>query len=741
MRLFREGIALNNTITMKKSLTSLFAFAVFVQGALAVDYTIYGTTDSASPAVFTNSANWSGGTLPTFDKTAAIYLGQTSTTATSTYYYNIDGSITVNKIYASTDANYVLRNNSSTDVLTLDVNDNSASLSSSNSVITFSTPTSTTANVNFTIATGTYNITSTGSAATPRAFFGMPSANSAISGRQFTIASDATVNSFVNLYFCGGASTYSNGFVIDGTVNAYNGTTDTWGSTELYWNTAAVVYGTGAAGGLRTKVVVSSTGALNTGNLTLNRYARMEVAGNVNVHNNLVFYVNTENPGAVFNVNSGGTATVAGDIGNYTASTGVFQINIAGEFTAAGTLTLNTNTGSIPNDIGSGTVWLAGGSQFNVTSGGTANLGAVAMTGGTVSSAGTLIVGTGTVAGGTVAVNSGGTANFTSITQTAGTIAVNSGGTADLGALSMGGGTMTVGGTASTVLSYTSGTMTVSNGGTLTLKSGSTASIASGLTVNGTLTIASGADITLTAAPVISTTTSSLNVAGKLTSNALLSVRNFNLTGEFTQTAAGYFTVAGGTIGTGGKLVMHGGLYLNGGTFTVESGANTLNLGTTAENPRVIISGVNLVLNKEDAFTSSSGTWVGLVGIATTSANLYINSSQHFTTIYLPENNVSVKFILSANSNDKLFFTGSLNFSAGSLLTIQNFEDQRIYIANIGSLDVATRIIATDALGNNLGPVEWREDGWLYLAVPEPATYAAILGGIALLAAIRRRRK
>jgi len=729
-----------------KKITSVLSVLILSQYAFGAAETLEGGSTSETAVDF----------LSTYDNTTTLTL-IAPVGATTSYF---DGNGQTIKTLAST---------ATTDVSIT----GGFTMSTGSSAITAISFGGSALDNQLTFSSGTYNVSGTAAIR-----FDIDSyITAATNTKAFIIASDATMNvtgtslSLVGPYLAGSAGA-SNSFTINGALNVYS-SAGGYGTLNIYWTTKSF---DSTTRGTRTNLNIDG-GTVSAKDVNLSPFSFLNVqnGGTINSTGTFTFAGSAANQPGVFNLYANSTANlnnIVYYIGTGSYGTGM-NLNVYGTLNATGTLSYAAQTvyiGALTSllDVYSGgnahvaTVDLSSVGNINVRLGGTfksdtttlggnatiassgsTDLGATTITGGTLTAynGGTVDMGASTLSGGAIAVNSGGALTASSVAISGGTITAYSGGTANLGASSMNGGTLTVGGSVTASLAYTSGTIAVNSGGALTLASGSTGTYTNTTTVAGTLNVASGADISFGATtPVM--TSGTLNIAGKVTSAAVMTVNNLNITGELDQTAVGNLVINnGGSLGAGSKLTMHGGLWLGTGTFTVNADNVSAMLGSSAQNARIVMAGNNgtLIINKADAFTNSSGGWVNLVGFGTNAATFVINATQHFANLNIPDNNVKLKFILDSAATDYLMFMGIVYFGSGTNLTFQNFQDGRIYFASTSAFN-ADKITALDALGNNLGAVELREDGWLYLAVPEPAEWAAILGGVALLFALYRKR-
>lgn len=147
-----------------------------------------------------------------------------------------------------------------------------------------------------------------------------------------------------------------------------------------------------------------------------------------------------------------------------------------------------------------------------------------------------------------------------------------------------------------------------------------------------------------------------------------------------------------------------------------------------------------MYLKNENSITDLDGNAVKLVTAsgAKQLPELHLEAAQKFSMLSL-SSDLSIYLDSSAA---KLELTGdetTIDMGTDVILSIYNFENDRIYIGeNESTLKSLANIKAYDSENNllNISVV----NGWLS-TVPEPSTYAAIFGAIALAFAAYRRRK
>ena len=158
-----------------------------------------------------------------------------------------------------------------------------------------------------------------------------------------------------------------------------------------------------------------------------------------------------------------------------------------------------------------------------------------------------------------------------------------------------------------------------------------------------------------------------------------------------------------------------------------------------------------MYLNSENCITDQNGDAVAIVvavdsatGAKDHVADIYLNSNQTFTNInmfqdlnlYLDDSST----LTLTRDSDTIFLS-----DPNSILNIYGFADNRIYVGESNSVhNVLGNIKAYGDLEGNdfISSGLTIQNGWLVVAaVPEPAEWAMIFGGIALGLAIYRRRK
>jgi len=245
------------------------------------------------------------------------------------------------------------------------------------------------------------------------------------------------------------------------------------------------------------------------------------------------------------------------------------------------------------------------------------------------------------------------------------------------------------------------------------------------------------------------------------TATAMDFVKIVSATGTFTQTAGNVAFLRPANFNSGANWTVYDRIVLQGGgtaaavmaTVTVNSGAH---FRINGDNGRIVFNANNnLILNQADAFENASGDPVRL---ATTNSsknnNLTINSDQTFTTLFVNGGSSALGSgygDLSVTLGD----TGVLRLventtnvfnSTNAYLKIFNFREDAVYINRFSDavadrVGTYVRLYGDETEGSFLGMGILGNDGWVTLTIPEPSTWAALLGFIALGFAAWRRRK
>jgi hypothetical protein len=396
----------------------------------------------------------------------------------------------------------------------------------------------------------------------------------------------------------------------------------------------------------------------------------------------------------IFNNGTGtATLTVTGKTGNAVATGfgGVIEDNVALN-TTGGTANTNSNGGKVAVEVnGQGvanaaTLILSG---QNTYSGGT-----------TVDHMGLLEVGTSTTASGT-----------TTGTFGTGSLSVNTGGTVDLEGASVTVSSTTLGvagdTVANTIQSSTAGaTGVTTTNGTLTSTNG--------VTVNGTSNvIASGVSVVAGSAGINVSASSALAVNSGATIDNL-NVKTASSSATLNGTSTGNIVVGSGSSGTNGSLTGTG----TANQLTLQSGG-LITPGNGTVGSKLAASNISGTGTGELAFTLSASGGVTQETSLLLSGAFGSNSSNSFG-IYLSGNVTG------------LTTPGTYNFELVGFNSTPFTNLSTISLVNAPTLDGQESGILT-LLSNQLD--------YTVTVIPEPGTWAMLLGGVALLVIYQRRRR
>ncbi len=285
--------------------------------------------------------------------------------------------------------------------------------------------------------------------------------------------------------------------------------------------------------------------------------------------------------------------------------------------------------------------------------------------------------------------------------------------------------------------------------GAATLKQYSNLKVAGNLTFTNTLSIEAGAQLNVTGSLKA---TNKVSIDGGLveTSSSLIqdTVKDIGTT---INNNAELKLTSGANWQAAGKILLN-----KGSTLTIENGAKyTIGVVTQKDNGeamskntgRVILNGGTLVLNAENALVNSEGNNISLTTYANASTStVNVNVDQTFKSIY--SNQSILEFYLADTATlTATYFDASYDSEKGEYtgeIRIYNFREDAILVT-ASSQDYKNKVdkVVTlyDADRNFLGNATLTADGFVTLAIPEPAEWAAIFGAIALGLAIYRRRK
>jgi len=518
-----------------------------------------------------------------------------------------------------------------------------------------------------------------------------------------------------------GANAIANTLRFNGTLASVAGTTDVTGIT-VGTNTATVSSATGLAVGQ----ILNYQGVMR--NFALGTYIASISGTNITLSTNALSTANISSGTARFQSygSGGGTTTFNGSnaiefsgtafIGSERATSGtatqLFDVTNTGGVTFSGSLSQQNSiiNGSLVQGaltkIGAGKLTLSGSNGYTgatQANGGTLELGSGG-TGGTLNTSSAISIGT----GGTLTIN-----RSNAVAQ----------GTDFSGASITGAGSFTQAGSGTTTLTVANGYSggTTVTGGVLQLGNGGTTG---SLNAAGSIAISSGANLTI-------------NRSNTVTQSFSLSTAAISGAGSFTQAGGGTTTLDVTNTYTGATNVNAGTLVVNGNISTsslvsVSSGATLAGSGTVGA---ASVSGTLAIGNSPGTMNFSSlalgsgSTYLYEMtggGVAADlgdiSGALSINTASILDLVELGAYTVGNKFTLFAYDGA---FTG--NFSG--LVNNSTFLDD---------LSNPWVIKYDDSTAGLNGGVSSNNTYVTITAIPEPS--AALLGGLGVLALLRRRR-
>ena len=255
------------------------------------------------------------------------------------------------------------------------------------------------------------------------------------------------------------------------------------------------------------------------------------------------------------------------------------------------------------------------------------------------------------------------------------------------------------------------------------------------------------------------------NVAGTMVfTGTKATLTNVNLTGsviakdlELGTNGRLRFTGANNLLGTGSTVDIRGAIEVKSGSLVIDEGCESIIVrdhtsGTLYEGRVMLVGDASITYNKDNAVTrinEAGTTTFDKTNLLITGANnkLVINADVQYADIRAFGGASDLTIVLSDNADDILLF-GRLTSDGSSLaISIENFSDNRVFIAtNASSPYIVDGITISGDAGAELefvaGTYNSTKGFWLNaVAVPEPAEWAMIFGGIALGLAIYRRRK
>ena len=242
-----------------------------------------------------------------------------------------------------------------------------------------------------------------------------------------------------------------------------------------------------------------------------------------------------------------------------------------------------------------------------------------------------------------------------------------------------------------------------------------------------------------------------LNLDGKLTlAGTLSSYGTINSTGKLVQNAAadtGITLFANAEMNSGSNWTIQGKLMVqNNSTTTVNEGAYLTFVPNASASSRIILENGSLVLNQKNALITNTGepkvaivTWAGADKIN----NVFINADQEINSFYVNGNTLNIYLDdlvkISLTETNKAF-----EVQDAAIINIYNFMENNFFVGNneyVKNNVVELFVSLYDGNGDYLGTATVNDSGYLTLAVPEPAEWAAIFGALALGLAMYRRRK
>ncbi len=206
------------------------------------------------------------------------------------------------------------------------------------------------------------------------------------------------------------------------------------------------------------------------------------------------------------------------------------------------------------------------------------------------------------------------------------------------------------------------------------------------------------------------------------------------------------------TIWAKGTMVLDSALKIqSGGVVEIKSGRDEFSSGAairkgTAEggNGRIVLSGGMLMIGSKDAIATDIGLYAG------TDSTISISADNSFQNVFF---NLNTHLSLILENSAKASFGGIGLFSGANVdMTIEGFAADSVFFdsnywwdtAQITAVDKDNNVYQKDQLELVAAGEEFAKYGKYVLSVkqiPEPATYAAVFGAMALALAVYRRRK
>jgi len=241
-----------------------------------------------------------------------------------------------------------------------------------------------------------------------------------------------------------------------------------------------------------------------------------------------------------------------------------------------------------------------------------------------------------------------------------------------------------------------------------------------------------------------------LNLDGKLTlAGTLSSSGTINSAGNLVQNAAadtGITFSGNAEMNSGSNWTIQGKLIVqNNSTTTVNKGAYLTFVPNASNSARVILNRGSLILNQKNALITNTGepkvAIVTLVGVDNIN-NVFINADQEIKSFFVNGNtlNIYLDDLVKISLTDA---KNAIGYSNSASLNIYNFQEDNFYVGTVENIknNVESIVSLYDGNGEYLGAATVNDLGYLTLAVPEPAEWAAIFGALALGLAMYRRRK
>lgn len=224
---------------------------------------------------------------------------------------------------------------------------------------------------------------------------------------------------------------------------------------------------------------------------------------------------------------------------------------------------------------------------------------------------------------------------------------------------------------------------------------------------------------------------------------------------NYGNTATGLDMSGYATIWAKGTMVLDSALKIqSGGVVEIKSGRDEFSSGAairkgTAEggNGRIVLSGGMLMIGSKDAIATDIGLYAG------TDSTISISADNSFQNVFFNLNtHLSLILENSAKASFRSIGLYAENGNANANMTIEGFAADSVFFdsnywwdsAQITATDTDNNVYQKDQLELVAAGEEFAKYGKYVLsvkAIPEPATYAAVFGAMALALAVYRRRK